>query len=111
MPKRKFKLLQKVLKTPKGAYNHGRFISSLLEHQIKHFHEVEKSLAKPGEQVTDISKIKTELHASKYLQKMTARLHPQGAEKPKTVAKPKKARPATTRGSRARKKQGRRKRK
>ena len=59
---REFKLVQKVPKTPKSAYNHGRFISSLLEHQIKHFHEVEKSLAKPGEPVTDISKLRTERH-------------------------------------------------
>src|ERR1700674_3930303 len=90
--KKKYKLVQKVPKTPKSAYNHGRFISSLIEHQIKHFHEVEKSLAKPGEQLTEISKIKTELDASKYLKKMTARLHPQDSEKPKKIAKPKKAR-------------------
>ena len=80
---KKYKLVQKVPKTPKSAYNHGRFISSLIEHQLKHFNEVEKSLLKAGEKLTDISKIKTELHASKYLKKMTARLHPQGAgEKP-----------------------------
>lgn len=111
MPKQKYKLLQKVPKTPKSAYNHGRFISSLIEHQIKHFHEVEKSLAKPGEPLTDISKIKTELHASKYLQKMTARLHPQGVGKPKTAARPKKARPAPKRKPKAQKKQSARKRK
>lgn len=106
---KKYKLMQKVPKTPKSAYNHGRFISSLIEHQIKHFHEVEKSLAKPGEPVTDISKIKTELHASKYLKKMTARLHPQGAEKPQKAVKPKKARSAPKRKPKA--KTGRRKRK
>lgn len=89
--KKKYKLVMKVPKTPKRAYNHNRFISSLIEHQIKHFSEVEKSLLKPGQRLTDISKIKTELHASKYLKKMTALLHPQGAGKPKTVAQPKKA--------------------
>jgi len=97
MLKRKFKLVQKVPKTPKSAYNHGRFISSLLEHQIKHFHEVEKYLAKTEEQVTDISKIKTELEASKYLQMMTIRLHPQGAEKPKKVVERKRTRRVTKR--------------
>lgn len=80
---KKYKLVQKVPQTPKGAYNHGRFISSLIEHQLKHFNEVEKSLLKAGEKLTDVSKIKTELQASKYLKKMTARLHPQGAEKPR----------------------------
>ena len=111
MLKRRYKLVQKVPKPPKSAYNHGRFISSLIEHQIKHFHEVEKSLARPGEQLTDISKIKTELDASKYFKKMTARLHPQGAEKPKKIAKPKKARGEAKRKSKTNQKQGKRKRK
>lgn len=111
MPKRRYKLVQKVPKTPKSAYNHGRFISSLIEHQIKHFHEVEKSLARSGEQLTDISKIKTELDASKYLKKMTARLHPQGAEKRMKIAKPKKARGEANRRSKTNEKQGKRKRK
>jgi hypothetical protein len=111
MLKRRYTLVQKVPKTPKSAYNHGRFISSLIEHQIKHFHEVEKSLARPGEQLTDISKIKTELDASKYLKKMTGRLHPQGAEKPTRISKPKKARGEAKRKSKTNEKQGKRKRK
>jgi hypothetical protein len=81
MLKRKFKLVQKVPQTPKSAYNHGRFISSLIEHQLKHFNELEKSLLKAEEKLTDVSKIKTELQASKYLKRMTALLHPQGVEK------------------------------
>ena len=111
MLKRRYKLVQKVPKTPKSAYNHGRFISSLIEHQIKHFHEVEKSLARPGEQLTEISKIKTELDASKYLKKMTARLHPQGTEKSTKIAKPRKARGEAKRKSKTNEKQGKRKRK
>jgi glycyl-tRNA synthetase alpha subunit len=84
---RKYKLVQKVPKTPRSAYNHGRFISSLIEHQLKHFNEVEKSLLKAGEKLTNVSKIKTELQASKYLKKMTARLHPQGAEKQQKIVR------------------------
>jgi hypothetical protein len=109
--KKKYKLMQKVPKTPKSAYNHGRFISSLIEHQVKHFHEVERSLAKPGEPLTDISKIKTELHASKYLKKMTARLHPQGADQPQKAAKPKKTKRTPKRKPKAKAKSRRRKRK
>ena len=109
--KKKYKLMQKVPKTPKSAYNHGRFISSLIEHQVKHFHEIERSLAKPGELLTDISKIKTELHASKYLKKMTARLHPQGAAQPRKAVKSKKAKSGAKRKSKAKVKSGRRKRK
>ena len=77
----------KVPKPPKSAYDHGRFISQLIENQVKHFHEVEKSLLKPGQKLTHVSKIKTELEASKYLKKMTALLHPHGAEKPQKAAK------------------------
>jgi hypothetical protein len=88
--KKKYKLVAKVPKTPKSAYDHGRFISSLIAHQIKHFHEIEKSLLKRGQKLTDISRIKTELQASKYLKKMTALLHPQGAEKPRKAARPRK---------------------
>ncbi len=93
--KKKYKLVLKVPKTPKSAYNHGRFISSLIEHQIKHFHDVEKALLKAGQKLTDISKIKTELHASKYLKRMTALLHPQGAGKPRRAPRPSKTRSRT----------------
>ncbi len=93
--KKKYKLVLKVPKTPKSAYNHGRFISSLIEHQIKHFHDVEKALLKAGQKLTDISNIKTELHASKYLKRMTALLHPQGADKPRRAPRPSKTRSRT----------------
>ena len=111
--KKKYKLVVKVPKTPKSAYDHGRFISSLIEHQIKHFHDVEKSLLKIGQKLTDISRIKTELQASKYLEKMTALLHPQGAGKPRKAAKPKKTRnrtKAVTSRSKAKSRQSMRKR-
>ena len=85
--KKKYKLVLKVPKTPRNAYDHDRFISGLIEHQIKHFSEVEKSLLEAGQKLTDISKIKTELQASKYLKKMTSLLHPQGAEKRRTAVK------------------------
>lgn len=109
--KKKYKLVMKVPKTPKNAYNHGRFISSLIEHQLKHFNEVEKSLLKPGQKLTDVSMIKTELEASRYLKKMTALLHPQGAEKPRKPAsakKTRKAKKAAKRKSKAKSKQGKR---
>jgi len=88
--RKKYKLVMKVAKPPKSAYDHKRFISSLIQHQIRHFHDVEKALLKDGQRLTDISKIKTELQASKYLEKMTALLHPQGSEAPRRLAKRKK---------------------
>jgi hypothetical protein len=48
---------------------------------------------KAGQKLTDISKIKTELHASKYLK--TALLHPQGADKPRRAPRPSKTRSRT----------------
>lgn len=108
---KKYKLVLKVPQTPKSAYDHGRFISGLIAHQIMHFHELEKSLLKRGQKLTDISKIKTELHASKYLKKMTARLHPQGGEQPQNAVKSKKARSAPKRKPKTKAKIGRRNRK
>jgi hypothetical protein len=90
---KKYELIMKVPKPPKSAYDHGRFISSLIHHQLRHFHDVEKSLLKDSQKLTDISKIETELQASKYLKKMTALLHPQGSEKPRRLAKRKKPAP------------------
>jgi hypothetical protein len=110
--KKKYKLVAKVPKTPKSAYDHGRFISSLIAHQIKHFHEIEKSLLNRGQKLTDISKIKTELQASKYLKKMTALLHPTGADKPQKARKPRTTRTgrkAAKSKSKAKSKQRRRK--
>ncbi len=110
---KKYKLVVKVPKTPKRAYDHGRFVSSLIEHQIKHFHDVEKSLLKIGQKLTDISKIKTELHAGKYLKRMTALLHPQGTDKLRKAAQPKKTRSRTkavTSRSKAKSRQSMRKR-
>src|SRR6266581_2261463 len=92
---KKYKLVQKVPKTPRSAYNHGRFISSLIHHQVKHFNELEKFLLKAREKLTDISKIKTELHASKYLKKMTRLLHPQGGDKPRRAPRPSKTKTRT----------------
>src|SRR5947207_15777715 len=96
---KKYKLVQKVPKTPKSANNHHRFISSLIHHQLKHFNELEKSLLKAGKKLTDLSRIKTELHASKYLKKMTALLHPQGVEKPQKTVRRKKVRKEIGRAS------------
>jgi hypothetical protein len=108
--KKKYKLVAKVPKTPKSAYDHGRFISSLIAHQIKHFHEIEESLLKRGQKLTDISKIKTELQASKYLKKMTALLHPTGADKPQKARKPRTTRTGRKAAkSKAKSKQRRRK--
>jgi len=87
MSKKKHPFLVVVPKTDKGAYNHGRFISSLIEQQVKHLHEVEKTLPSQHQTNTDIAGIKTELDASEYIRKVTAKLHPEGAHRPRTAKK------------------------
>ena len=72
----------------------GAWIDQIAGSQLKHFNELEKSLLKAGKKLTDLSRIKTELHASKYLKKMTALLHPQGVEKPQKTVRRKKVRKA-----------------
>jgi hypothetical protein len=88
---KKYKFIVRVPKTRKGAYNHHRFISSLIQHQLKHLREAEKKLPRKDQTATDITKIKTELQASKYIEKVTSKLHPQGAVEPPMVAKTKTA--------------------
>ena len=84
MPERQYAKVVTVPKTQAGAFNPDRRISTLIESQLRHLREVEKSL--PAEQQTniDISKIETERQASDYIQKVTARLHPQGATRNRT---------------------------
>ena len=81
MPDRQYAKVVNVPKTPPGAYNPGRLISSLIQHQVQHFREVEKSL--PPEQQThiDIGEIETEGQAAAYIQQVTARLHARGARR------------------------------
>jgi len=92
MKKKKHPFLVAVPKTDRGAYNHGRFISSLIEQQLKHLHEVEKTLPSKDQTNTDLAAIKTELDASEYIRRVTAKLHPHGAhtataDKPATKRK------------------------
>jgi len=68
----------KVPKPPKSAFNPNRPISALLRNQILHLQEAE--LRFPARHQTNIyiNKIKTEGEAAKYIQQVTAILHPGG---------------------------------
>jgi hypothetical protein len=87
MPERQYAMVVAVPKTQKGAFNPDRRISSLIQAQLRHIREAEKQ-SLPADQQTniDISKLETERQASDYLQKVMARLHPQGARKPADAA-------------------------
>ena len=95
----------KVPRPPKSAFNKNRPVSALLKNQILHLHEVEKKFPPAHHSGTYINAIKTEGEAAAYIQKVTARLHPEGAKrvrfdiaasgeikaKPRTKLKPKRS--------------------
>ena len=81
MPEKRYAKVVYVPKPEKGAFNPDRPISSLIQHQIHHLREIEKSLPADQQTRTDVSKIETERQASEYIQKVTARLHARGAAK------------------------------
>ena len=67
-----------VPRPPKSAMNKHRRISDLIRKQIVHLSHVEKNL--PGERAgIDPGSIKTEGEAARYIEQVTARLHPAGA--------------------------------
>jgi len=76
------------------AYNHSRPISGLVLHQLRHLHAAEQSLPEKDQTGINITKIHTELEASKYIKKVMVKLHPQGK---KTVSSKRRALPKAAR--------------
>jgi hypothetical protein len=54
-------------------------MSLLIQEQVEHMHEVEMTLPPEERTGIDISSIKTEADAAKYIEAVTVRLHPEGA--------------------------------
>jgi hypothetical protein len=71
----------KVPQPPKSAFNKNRPVSALLKNQILHLHEVEKRFPPAHHSNIYINAITTEGEAAAYIQKVTARLHPEGAKR------------------------------
>ena len=72
-----------VIKVPKpqeGSFNKNRPVSALLKNQILHLHEVERKFPPAQHSGIYINAIKTEGDAAAYIEKVTARLHPEGAK-------------------------------
>src|SRR5271165_6951131 len=72
-----------VIKVPKpqeGSFNKNRPVSALLKNQILHLHEVERKFPPSQHSGIYINAIKTEGDAAAYIEKVTARLHPEGAK-------------------------------
>lgn len=61
----------------KAAYDHDRPISSLIRTQLQHLQAAEHLLPKKDHTHININHLHTEREASEYIQKVTAKLHPQ----------------------------------
>lgn len=62
----------------KGSFNKDRKASDLLKAQMKHLHEVEKTLPHQHRTGHNVEEITTEGLASEYIHRVTARLHLRG---------------------------------
>lgn len=76
----------RVPKPSANSFNKDRPISknALLENQVKHFHELEKTLLEQLQTGIRFEDVRTEGDAAEYIRRMTAILHPHlaaGAEK------------------------------
>ena len=72
----------------KAAYNHHRPISSLIRTQLLHLHTAENLiLAEKDRTNININDLHTELQASEYIRKVTAKLHAHGKAAAKSKAK------------------------
>ena len=70
----------RLAKPASGAANKDRPVSLLLQEQLLHLQKVEQTLPPDQRTGIDIHAIKTERQASGYIQKVTARLHPQASK-------------------------------
>lgn len=72
----------RVPKPSANSFNKNRPVSknALLENQVKHFHELEKSLLQQLQSGIRFEDVKTEGDAAEYIRRMTAILHPYLAE-------------------------------
>src|SRR5436853_6327625 len=67
-----------VPKPAEGSFNKDRRISDLLKSQVKHLHEIEKTLPHHDRTGRNPLEIKTEGEAGDYIRKVTATLHLSG---------------------------------
>jgi phospholipase C len=66
-------------KSNPASLDKSRPLSLLIKEQVEHLHEVEMTLPPEEQTGIDISSIRTEAEAAKYIEAVTIRLHPEGA--------------------------------
>ena len=85
--KKKYARLVDVPKVERSAYNHARFISGLVMHQLIHLSTVEQSLPVEHRTGINISTLHTEKEAADYIGQVTAKLHQLKGKPPKKTGK------------------------
>jgi hypothetical protein len=73
--KKTYARLVDVPKVEKSAYNHSRFISGLVMHQLIHLSAVEQCFPEEHRTGTNISDLHTEREAADYIGQVTATIH------------------------------------
>jgi len=73
--KKKYARLVEVPEVEKKAYNHERFISGLVMHQLIHLSTVEQCLPEEHRTGINVSTLHTEGEAADYIGQITAKLH------------------------------------
>jgi len=73
--KKKYAKVVNVPAVEQTAYNHGRFMSGLVMHQLIQLRTVEESLPEEHRTETNISSLHTEAQAAEYIGQVTQKLH------------------------------------
>lgn len=73
--KKKYARLVPVPKVEKDGYNHDRFISGLVMHQLIHLSAVEQCLPEEHRSGINISDLHTEREAADYIRRITVKIH------------------------------------
>jgi hypothetical protein len=85
---KEYALTVEVPEIEETAYDHDRPISSLIRTQLQHLQAAEHLLPKKDHTHININRLHTEREASEYIQKVTSKLHPEGAAgKPKAASR------------------------
>jgi len=87
MKKKKYAKVVNVPQIESSAYNHSRYMSGLVMHQLIHLRTAEESLPEKDRTGTNISDLHTEAEAAEYIGQVTAKLHRLRAKRPKRAKK------------------------
>lgn len=97
--KKKYARLVDVPEIEKDAYDHDRFISGLVMHQLIHLSTAEQCLPEKHRTGINISTLHSEREAADYIGRVTRKLHELKGKPRKKARKPPVGKPAVTKKS------------